>query len=233
MRKLIPAGSGVGLLLAGVLVLVASRGDAAVEATHGNFNVHVHDSYYHPTGAFGVPTNHTLAKAACEAANPDSDCDTVIHVNDTVTWIAPAPIVALPHTVTECTDNTFSVCGASVDPSNPIGDSGTRNPPPATPPSGWPYGAVQFNAVGINYYRCDIHPGTMRGRVLVTLAETTTPLPPAVGGAVGLAGGESAGRDQLGSSGGGSGAGLATALGLAGVVLTGAGVMMMRRRRAG
>ncbi len=166
----------VGLLMA--LLVIGGDTSQTAEATHGNLNVHVHDDFYHPAGAFGSPTDHTAAAAACMVADPAAACDAQIHVGDTITWVTAAPQAANPHTVTECTDNTFSVCGAAVDANNPIGDSGVRQPAPATPPTGWPYGPVTFTATGTYYYRCDVHQATMRGRVVVAAAvQTSTPTP--------------------------------------------------------
>lgn len=171
------------LLIIAALVTTAALvtlvgGGTTTEATHGNFMVHVHDNFYHPMGGFivGTGTDHAVAKAACEKANPDAACDAVIHAGDSITWVAPPPLAMNPHTVTECTDNTFSTCGPSVDPGNPIGDSGARNPPPDVPPLGWPYGPVTFYAPGTYYYLCEIHPSVMRGRIVVQ--------PLAVGGVV-------------------------------------------------
>jgi plastocyanin len=133
-----------------------------------NLNVHVHDDFYHPAGYFvvGPGTDHFVAKANCQAVQPAPTCDALINAGDTITWVAPAPLATNLHTVTECTDNTFSVCGPAVDPNNPIGDSGVRQPP-SPGPSGWPYGAVTFNNSGTYYYRCEVHPGNMRGRIVV------------------------------------------------------------------
>jgi len=159
----------VAVLVASAFSLDVSGGSRAVQASPANKNVHVHDDFYHPAGAFivGTGTDHNVAQAACQKANPDAACDAVIQAGDTITWVAPAPLAAHVHTVTECTDNTFSVCGPGVSPGNPIGDSGVRNPPPAVAPAGWPYGPIQFNAPGTYYYRCEIHPDVMRGRTVV------------------------------------------------------------------
>lgn len=192
MRLIWTVIAAVSLLAVGLL-LVATGGPEPAQATHGNVEVHVHDNFYHTKGAFLVSgaTDHNLAKSACEKASPDAQCDTAIHVGDTITWVAPAPLAALLHTVTECIDNTFATCGAAVDANNPIGDSGTRTPPPDVAPSGWPYGPVQFNTVGTFYYNCTVHPDVMRGRVVVsaapaatvTAAPTATPVkPPGTGG---------------------------------------------------
>jgi plastocyanin len=172
------------VLATAVSLLVAAGGSSTATASHGNLNVHVHDDFYHPAGAFGVPTNHSTAQAACQLANPSASCDAVIHEGDTITWVSPAPLAANVHTVTECTGSSFSVCGPSVAAGNPIGDSGTRNPP-SPGPSGWPYGPVQFTAAGTYFYRCDIHPDVMRGRIVVLPAITPTPVAP-VGGDVRL-----------------------------------------------
>jgi plastocyanin len=165
----------VAVLVATALSLDVSGGGRTVQASV-NKNVHVHDDFYHPAGAFivGTGTDHNVAQAACQKANPDAACDAVIQQGDTITWVAPAPLAAHQHTVTECTDGTFSVCGPSVSAANPIGDSGVRNPPPDVAPIGWPYGPIQFNTPGTYYYRCEIHPGVMRGRIVVQS--------PAVGG---------------------------------------------------
>jgi plastocyanin len=72
------------------------------------------------------------------------------------------------HSVTECTDATFTDCGADVDPDNPIGDSGLRDAGTHT---------TTFENPGIFYYRCDAHPNDMRGQVVVAGVPTPTPTP--------------------------------------------------------
>jgi plastocyanin len=123
---------------------------------------HVHDDYYHPAGTFldPVATNHALAQAACQKATPDPQCTTIINTGDSVRWVAPPPLAANAHSVTECADGSFSVCGAGAAPVNPIEDSGILAQP------GWPY-QVQFNNQGTFYYRCEVHPDVMRGVVQV------------------------------------------------------------------
>jgi plastocyanin len=159
---------GLTALAAAVILLAGWPATQPVTAAT-NLNVHVHDDYFHPAGYFivGPGTDHFVAKANCQGLTPSPTCDALINAGDTITWVAPAPLATNLHSVTECTDNTFSVCGPAVDANNPIGDSGVRNPPPAVAPSGWPYGAVQFDDGGTYYYRCEIHPSTMRGRVTV------------------------------------------------------------------
>ena len=222
MRKAIPSALATGLLALGLL-LIAGDGAGPVQATHGNFNVHVHDDFYHPTGAFivGVGTDHALAETACEKANPDAACDAVIHPGDTITWVAPAPLAQNQHTVTECTGSAFSVCGSNVSAANPIGDSGVRNPPPDTGSDAWPYGPIQFNAPGTFYYRCELHPSVMRGRIVVLGGVGGVTELPAQGSKSALKESDSsAGRDY---------ATLAAVLGSAAVVLA-AGAWYGRRR---
>ena len=225
MRKVVASAVAAGLLAVTMLV-AAGDGAGPVQASHGNLNVHVHDDYYHPAGKFivGSGTDHALAKAACEAAAPDVECDAVIHVGDTITWVAPSPLAANPHTVTECTGPSFAVCGPAVSAANPIGDSGVRNPPPDTGPDAWPYGPVQFNTAGIYYYRCEVHPNVMRGRVVVQESS--------VGGIVQGLGGEPAARSESAEgSGSGKVLSLAAALGL-GFVMAASGVWYARRRQS-
>ena len=167
MSERIAASIRIGifsLCLAAVIAGIGGVASAPAARAATNLDVHVHDNYYHPAGAFlvGPSTDHVAAKAACQGATPAAACDALIHVGDTITWVVAPPLAAFSHTVTECTDNTFTVCGAAVDAVNPINDSGVR--PPA---SGWPYGPIQFNSAGTFYYRCEIHPNTMRGRIIV------------------------------------------------------------------
>jgi plastocyanin len=135
------------------------------------FNAHVHDDYFHPTGTFVPGPAHATAQALCMGATPDPTCTARIFPGDSVNWVAPAPLAVNPHSVTECTDGTWTTCGAGSAPGNPIEDSGVRFQP------GWPY-VVQFNNTGTFYYRCEIHPTTMRGAVKVSN------IPAGVGGTV-------------------------------------------------
>ena len=154
-----------GLLAVAAAVVLVVPGSPVAAAI--NKQAHVHDDYYHPVGAFivGPGTDHNLAMAACQVANPPSTCNTVIQEGDSVTWVAPSPFAVNVHTVTECSSNTFSVCGTGSSP-GPIDDSGPRNPP-LPGPSQWPYGPITFANEGTYYYRCEVHPTTMRGRVVV------------------------------------------------------------------
>lgn len=182
MRRLILAASAATAIAAIAVLLTGSQFIEPVRAA-ANLAVHVHDDYYHPAGGFASPgpgTNHALAQGACQVPNPAPACDAQISVGDSITWISPSPFATNQHSVTECTDNTFLVCGAGVSAQNPIDDSGIRNPP-MPGPSGWPYGPITFNVAGTYYYRCEVHPASMRGRIVVANA--------AVGGTVDVLGG--------------------------------------------
>jgi plastocyanin len=177
---------GILTALSAVAFLLGQGGATPVQAAV-IVDKHVHDDYFHPTQGFVVGPGHATAQALCMQLQPDTSCTAVITVGDSVRWVSPAPLAANPHTVTECTSNAYNNCGPAVDPVNPIGDSGILAPPNPGP-SGWPY-QVQFNAPGIFYYRCEVHPTTMRGVVQV-IAENGPPGPPPVGGLVGVVDGQ-------------------------------------------
>jgi plastocyanin len=94
-----------------------------------------------------------------------------IEVGDSVEWWTKSPFHSLPHTVTECTDNTFSNCGADADPTNPIGDSSVFSGGAVA--NTLRYGPTTFTTEGTFYYYCSIHPDVMRGRVVVAAAQQT------------------------------------------------------------
>lgn len=159
MRRLLAAGFAAGLAALAVAIF-SPMGAAPVNALHGVFNAHVHDDYFHPTGAFVPGPGHATAQALCMGATPDATCTATVHAGDSVRWVAPAPLAVNPHSVTECTDATWTTCGAGSTAGNPIEDSGVRFQP------GWPY-QVTFADPGAYYYRCEVHPTTMRGVVQV------------------------------------------------------------------
>jgi plastocyanin len=221
--------SWLAIMAAGVLAPLAYLHGVAPAVSAGNLSVHVHDDYYHPPGAFAVNgvTSHPTAKATCESANPPPACDAVIRVGDSITWVAPAPLAVNPHTVTECTDGTFTTCGAGVAAGNPIEDSGLRAPP-SPGPSGWPYGPIQFSDPGTYYYICVIHPDVMRGRVVV-LAN------PSVGGVTEFDGGthtSHASAPDAVESGGSMSAGVLAAIAAVGLAATGVASLAWVRVRS-
>lgn len=168
----------IGVLLA----LAASGGDSSpASANHSSPGsvdshvAHVHDNYFHPEPLSPTWADHSAAQADCQAASPPAQCDLNIEVGDSVEWWSKDPFHAQPHSVTECTDNTFSSCGANVDPDNPIGDSGIFMG--GATQDALRHGGVTFDTAGTFYYRCEVHPDEMRGRVVVAAAAAQTPTP--------------------------------------------------------
>lgn len=208
MKKLFLSGA---LLTAALLAtFVIGFGPSNVAKAAITFNVHVHDDYFHPTGTFVPGPGHATAQTLCMQATPDATCTARIAPGDSIMWVAPAPLAVNAHSVTECTDGTWTTCGPAVAASNPIGDSGIRFQP------GWPY-VVQFNDTGNFYYRCEVHPTTMRGIVKVSN------IPPGVGGTVDIF------SSPIDSEGSPSTYLLLGALGALFVVGAGAGLALRRR----
>jgi plastocyanin len=158
MRRLLAVALAAGL--ASLMFLVSASDSVAPVRAATLVNKHVHDDYFHPTQGFVVGPNHSIAQALCMGATPDPTCTATIAEGDSISWIAPAPLAVNPHSVTECTDGTWTTCGAGSSSPNPIEDSGVLFQP------GWPY-VVAFNDPGTFYYRCEVHPTVMRGAVQV------------------------------------------------------------------
>ena len=99
----------------------------------------------------------------CDASFQDGVCDTVIDVGDTVVW--DFNDAQLPHTTTEC--------GASCDTpaSSPAWDSGLIEG------GGGTY-EYTFTEPGTYLYRCEIHPFTMRGQIIVQGGPPPATAPP-------------------------------------------------------
>lgn len=95
----------------------------------------------------------------CDASFTNGVCDKTINAGDTVLWKVASGV----HTVTEC-DSGFAACP-------PAGgfDSGTL--------SGGSEFSHTFASPGVFYYRCDIHPSQMRGKMTVVAQATPTPSP--------------------------------------------------------
>ena len=141
-------------------------------------------------------------------------CTTTITVGDTVTW----DVLETAHTVTEC-DATYTTC---------------------PPTGGFDSGVVFFGqtfsqtfaTVGSYPYRCNLHPGPMRGVVVVAAAPTDTPTPTAVpvGGIVELAAGPTDPADAQQRGGGLTPELVALAVALAAVGVAGVSWCRSRRR---
>jgi len=99
----------------------------------------------------------------CSPSFEGQVCQTALTAGDVVTWNYPNTGDSV-HTVTQCTDTTFTDCSINWSP-GPLypGQSFQRS----------------FNSSGTIYYRCNIHPTKMRGRLDVSAAPapTATPAP--------------------------------------------------------
>ena len=171
---------GIAAVLFGVRSELAEANHSA-PGTVDTHIVHVHDDFFHPEPLTGPWADHAAAMADCEVASPPTQCNMNIEVGDSVEWWTKSPFHANAHTVTECTDNTFTTCGASADPANPIGDSGVFAGGAVA--NTLSYGPITFTTAGTYYYYCAAHPSVMRGSVVVAAAQQTpTPSPsPAAG----------------------------------------------------
>ncbi|HEV8574913.1 MAG TPA: hypothetical protein VGR43_09420 [Dehalococcoidia bacterium] len=190
MRQLSFVGLAFGVIAAAAAFVVVHDLPQSAEANHSapgsadTHIVHVHDNYFHPEPLTGPWADHNAAMTDCQVAGPPPQCDMTIDVGDSVEWWTKSPFAQAPHTVTECTDNTFSTCGAAVAPANPIGDSGVFAGGAVS--NTLRYGPITFTAAGTYYYRCDVHLTTMRGRVLVQALTTPPAGDPVVGGSARL-----------------------------------------------
>lgn len=91
----------------------------------------------------------------CDASFQDGVCETTINAGDTVAWDFSG--VAVTHTTTECGDS----CDAPGD--SPLWNSGTVS-------DGSTF-QFTFSEPGTYSYRCNIHPGPMRGQITVLAAQ--------------------------------------------------------------
>ena len=166
---------GITAVLFGVRSELAEANHSA-PGTVDTHIVHLHDDYFHSEPLSPTFADHTAAQTACEVADPPATCNMNIEAGDSVEWWTKNPFAQAPHSVTECTDNTFTTCGAAVDAANPIGDSGFFSGGAVTDTN--QYGPITFPTVGTFYYYCSVHPAVMRGAVVVAAAQQTpTPSP--------------------------------------------------------
>lgn len=96
----------------------------------------------------------------CSAANENQVCSTNLVAGDTVTWSVGAG--ATSHTITECTDESFTNCSGGFN-------SGAKA-------AGSTFSQT-FNTSGTIYYRCDFHPSQMKGKLVISAAATATATP--------------------------------------------------------
>jgi plastocyanin len=250
MRQSLVIGLATAMVAAAAAFVVVNDVHELAEANHSapgaadTHIVHAHDDYFHPEPLTGPWADHTAAQLDCQGAAPMPQCDMAINIEigDSVEWWTKPPFHANPHTVTECTDGTFAVCGAAVDPANPIGDSGVFAGGAVV--NTLRYGPITFTASGTYYYRCDVHPSTMRGRITVT-GPTPTPTPegtptphpgtgnpPGVGGIAGLVNAETGASAPASGSGPGESTIAVAAVATAVVLATIGGLSLWRRALA-
>lgn len=159
----------------------------------------------------------------CSPSFEDVSCETDVAAGDTVTWTVSSGT----HTVSECTDDTFSSCSSGFE-------SGIIFPQDTF--------AQTFDSPGTFYYRCNLHPTQMIGEVVVAAATATpTPAPattaPAAATAAATTAAASATAAQLPSTGGDTGSTPGDApwygmLMLAGLLFSGAALSFAAARRS-
>jgi hypothetical protein len=96
----------------------------------------------------------------CDSSKIGQVCQTDIQTGDSVTWTVQTG--AGSHTVTQCTDATFSNCGNGFE-SGILSEGGTFT--------------QSFANTGSFYYYCGFHPLQMRGVIVAAQAATPTPSP--------------------------------------------------------
>ena len=128
----LPAGVAVALLAFVIAVLGAGRSQAAT------IDVDIGDLWF-CTDAFEF--------GECE----NDDLGTTIFVGDTVTW---TKTTFMTHTVSQCTDDTFSSCVDGFQSGLIHGSNGSFS--------------TVFGNADTFYYQCALHPTQMRGRLVVT-----------------------------------------------------------------
>ncbi len=100
----------------------------------------------------------------CNSSFQGRDCSIHFRVGDHITWNFDSASSA--HTITECDGS----CGIVIDsPESRLWHSGNIT-------SG--IFKRTFNTPGTFEYQCNIHPGLMRGTIMVKGAEPTLPMPP-------------------------------------------------------
>ena len=151
--------------LAVVLLVLGVGPPGPAQASHGTVDIAVGNRWF-CSSSFGSGVVHTAT----------------IHVGDSVRWggaTNPYPGCSTgwagTHTVSECTDGTFTNCTDpfgthDVDAQNPINESGFKG-------SDSTNGPITFPTAGTYYYYCRLHPADSRGRVVVQALATATPTP--------------------------------------------------------
>lgn len=98
----------------------------------------------------------------CDPSFEGRTCETTIDVGDTIEWRWPGVRSDTSHTTTECSGD-LDAC-----PEPHLWDSGTR--------TGGTF-SYTFGTPGSFFYRCQVHPTLMQGRITVLAGEQPTPTP--------------------------------------------------------
>ena len=165
----------------------------------------------------------------CDESFQGGVCETAISVGETVVWDYGA--ANLPHTTTECGVSCDNPTGSPLWDSGRIDDGGTFE--------------FTFDQAGTFLYRCNVHPGQMRGRIVVEAAaeeptateRPATPVTPADGSAPGETPAPTATQAPIlpdtgqGPQAGSTGWWLLAALAGAGAAFVGLGALTYRRAR--
>lgn len=137
VREWIVLGAALSLGLVAVIVLLAPSENGSQEAEAATVGVDIGDVWF------------------CNASFQGGVCETMIANGDTVLWTQTG---GAPHTVSQCTDGTFTSCSGGFQSGTLAGGSGATFD-------------ETFNSDGTFFYRCNIHPSTMRGQIVAGAGE--------------------------------------------------------------
>lgn len=141
----------LGMMLSALLALVVGGRDASVAPVITQTT----------NGDFAIAT---VVKVGdnwfCDPSHDDGICQTTINVGDAVQWRG---VGQNPHTTTECRGN-LDVC-----PAPHLWDSNPRDSDRFV---------FTFDSPGTFVYRCQIHPNTMRGKIVVLAVRPPEAEPP-------------------------------------------------------
>ncbi|MFQ5472552.1 MAG: plastocyanin/azurin family copper-binding protein, partial [Dehalococcoidia bacterium] len=132
IRQWIIFGVAASVGLIATIVFVVPPGNGPGEAEAATIGVDVGDVWF------------------CDSSFQGGVCETTVSVGDTVEWTQTG---GLPHTVSQCTDATYTSCNSGFTKTFAGGSSEQFS--------------QTFGTDGTFYYRCNIHPGPMRGRIVV------------------------------------------------------------------
>ena len=145
-REWIVLGIAVAVGVIAVVAIMSPAGDSAPEAEAATIGVDVGND----VGSVWF-CNVSFAGEVCE----NDGQGTSINEGDTVEWTQTG---SFPHTVSQCTDGTFTSCLSGFQSGTLTGGSSDQF-------------SETFNTAGTFLYRCNIHPSSMFGQIVVGSAE--------------------------------------------------------------